>query len=146
MQSYIPRGPATTSDAEWTPKRQQTVAHFPHALISARVVASSRDFRIESTPKSVDNMLMVLRDLVREQQRTNALLEQLLATAQPSPAELEIRDIPDEEALEEIKAMFEAATEDLYYSDIADELRLPLPQVVRVCVRLMDDGVVGVAD
>lgn len=151
MTNYIPTDVpssvlASTTHVEWAPSRQQAVAYLPESLISASVgLASTRDFTVEYALKSVDKMSMVLRDLVREQRKTNALLERLLATAELAAAEIEIRDIPDERALEEIRAMFETATGDLYYSDIAEELCLPLPQVVRVCATLMDAGLVGVA-
>jgi hypothetical protein len=50
---------------------------------------------------------------------------------------IKLRELPDEVAMEEVRRYFGTAETPVYYSDIADHLRLDPEQVVRVCNRLI---------
>ena len=56
---------------------------------------------------------------------------------------LEMRDVLDEDAYREVRAYFGVAQSRLYYSQISENLLLPVEQVVRVCKRLTREGVIG---
>ena len=56
---------------------------------------------------------------------------------------IELRDIPKEEAKQEILAMFQSG-EILFYSDLATKLRLDLPLVVEICQELGQEGEIEV--
>ncbi|MCY3861543.1 MAG: hypothetical protein OXG67_06205 [bacterium] len=58
---------------------------------------------------------------------------------------IELREITMDEARAEIVDLF-AAGETLYYSDIADRLRLDLEMVVEICHKLQEEDVIYVAD
>ncbi len=66
----------------------------------------------------------------------------LLALAADEEA-IELRDIPKEEAKQEILAMFQSG-ETLFYSDLATKLRLDLPLVVEICQELGQEGEIEV--
>ena len=55
-----------------------------------------------------------------------------------------LRDIPREEAEEEIRALFYAG-ETLYYSDISERLGLDLELVVEICRRFQEEGEIEVS-
>lgn len=57
---------------------------------------------------------------------------------------IELREITMDEARAEIVDLF-AAGETLYYSDIADRLRLDLEMVVEICHKLQEEDVIYVA-
>lgn len=59
---------------------------------------------------------------------------------------IQLRDLPDQVVLEEVRRMFKEAKGDIYYSDIIDELCVGLEQVVRICNQLTESGEVGVSD
>lgn len=52
---------------------------------------------------------------------------------------IEIRDISDEEAREEILKLLLDEKEVVYFSDITDRLKLDLEQAHRVCMQLMEE-------
>jgi len=57
---------------------------------------------------------------------------------------IELREIPDEKAREEVIEMFrKSGHKPLYYSDISEKLRLPLDQVLRICDQLEQEGKIG---
>ena len=58
---------------------------------------------------------------------------------------IELREVTKDEARAEIIDLF-AAGETLYYSDIADRLRLDLEMVVEICHKLQEEDVIYVAD
>ena len=58
---------------------------------------------------------------------------------------IELRETTMDEARAEIVDLF-AAGETLYYSDIADRLRLDLEMVVEICHKLQEEDVIYVAD
>lgn len=58
---------------------------------------------------------------------------------------IELREVTMDEARAEIVDLF-AAGETLYYSDIADRLRLDLEMVVEICHKLQEEDVIYVAD
>ncbi len=77
-----------------------------------------------------------------------ATLEERVARLEELSAEvkvIELREITMDEARAEIVDLF-AAGETLYYSDIADRLRLDLEMVVEICHKLQEEDVIYVAD
>ena len=63
----------------------------------------------------------------------------------PQERVLVLRDIPREQARNEVKELFESGRT-LYYSDIADELSLDLEFVVSVCNELLESGDIHLDD
>ena len=58
-----------------------------------------------------------------------------------------LREISIEQACEEIKQLFkEAKSENLYYSDVAEQLHLDLKLVVEACDVLIEQGALQFAD
>lgn len=58
---------------------------------------------------------------------------------------IELREITMDEARAEIVDLF-ATGETLYYSDIADRLRLDLEMVVEICNKLQEEDMIHLAD
>lgn len=56
-----------------------------------------------------------------------------------------LREITREEAKDEIKELFDAGRV-LYYSDIADELRIDLELAVEICQELQNEGEIEISD
>jgi len=56
---------------------------------------------------------------------------------------IELRDIPREQAKEEIRQLFQSGRT-LYYSDIAEELGLELEVVVDICKKLQENGEIAI--
>ena len=54
-----------------------------------------------------------------------------------------LRTVTREQAKQEIRDLFQTG-ETLYYSDVAQRLRIDLPLVVEICQELEDEGGVGV--
>ena len=57
---------------------------------------------------------------------------------------VELREIPIEQAVEEIRELMSDG-EERYWSDIADELQLDIQLVIKACYILEDEGVLGEA-
>lgn len=77
-----------------------------------------------------------------------AALEERVARLEEHSAEvkvIELREVTMDEARAEIVDLF-ATGETLYYSDIADRLRLDLEMVVEICHKLQEEDVIYVAD
>ncbi len=85
----------------------------------------------------------------------NASLRQEIEQIKQRLAELEeripeervivLKEISKEEATEEIRQLFSSGRT-LYYSDIAEELRLDLELVVDICHELQESGEIGIDD
>ncbi len=76
-----------------------------------------------------------------------AALEERVARLEEHSEErvIELREVTMDEARAEIIDLF-ANSETLYYSDIADRLRLDLEMVVEICNKLQEEDVIYVAD
>lgn len=76
-----------------------------------------------------------------------AVLEEQVARLEEdsAPQVIELREVTMDEARAEIVDLF-ATGETLYYSDIADRLRLDLEMVVEICHKLQEEDVIYVAD
>lgn len=86
----------------------------------------------------------MLEAILQELREIRALLENVATRPEEEAEAIQVREIPDQEAREEILRLFrEAGTEPLYYSDISERLRLPVEQVVEICSRLEQEGVIG---
>jgi uncharacterized membrane protein len=83
-------------------------------------------------------------DFLRGMERQTQTMQQLITTlagrreASPEPA----RDVPLEQAVEEILRLFRERRQHLYYSDIAETLRLDLATVVQACEELERRGLI----
>lgn len=67
-----------------------------------------------------------------------------LSTMNDSFELVELREIPIEQAVEEIRELMSDG-EERYWSDIADELQLDIQLVIKACYILEDEGVLGEA-
>lgn len=77
-----------------------------------------------------------------------AALEERVAHLEEHSSEMkviELREVTKDEARAEIIDLF-ATGETLYYSDIADRLRIDLEMVVEICNKLQEEDVIYVAD
>ena len=83
-------------------------------------------------------------------QEVREITERLQRVEDRLPTEdsaIELRDLPDDRATEEVAAYFTAhAGQTLYYSDLSDALHLPLEQIVRACGRLIQEGSLGIGE
>jgi hypothetical protein len=73
------------------------------------------------------------------------LIDPTAQTAQPPESEdeiVELRDIPKEQAKQEIKNLLDSTQNALDHEEIADELRLGLELVVQACAELIEEGVI----
>ncbi len=75
---------------------------------------------------------MIIEEL---QKKVNKLMENL-----PTQKTIILREIDKTQAKQEIKKLFTATDEPLYYSDIAEELKLDLEMVVEICEELIKEG------
>ena len=57
-----------------------------------------------------------------------------------------LRDISFNQAREEIEELFRNTTDNLYFSDIMEQLRIDLELVVSVCNELLDEGKIEYGD
>lgn len=95
-----------------------------------------------------------LSEQINELQRENILLRQEivglksqlneLMKALPAEKTIVLREITKEEAKKEIQELFASTDEILYYSDIAERLRLDLTVVVEICKELIKEGKVKI--
>ena len=105
------------------------------AGISAFAVGteSSRWFEQENTQLRVQNY--ALRERIRAIEERLANIEATI----PKERVIVLQEISKEEAKEQIRNLFSTGRT-LYYSDIAEELRLDLEMVVEICNELQESG------
>ena len=85
-------------------------------------------------------------EIVALKARVEVLEEQVARLEEASEVRvIELREVTVDEARAEIVDLF-ATGETLYYSDIADRLRLDLEMVVEICHQLQEENVIYVAD
>lgn len=94
---------------------------------------SSRWFEQENTQLRIENY--ALRERIRAVEERLANIEATI----PKERVIILREISKEEAKEEIRNLFSTGRT-LYYSDIAEELRLDLEMVVEICNELQESG------
>jgi dCTP deaminase len=91
-----------------------------------------------------DEFLRVMNDMIRRNEELQKMVVDLAAAKSMSIAEIaETRDISPEDAEKEVLALFHKHhSEQLYYSDIADELNLDFGTVINACKALEDQGLI----
>jgi len=94
---------------------------------------SSGWFEQENTQLRIENY--ALRERIRAVEERLANIEATI----PKERVIILREISKEEAKEEIRNLFSTGRT-LYYSDIAEELRLDLEMVVEICNELQESG------
>lgn len=96
--------------------------------------------RLQSLEEENALLKTLLGEKIAELEARVAKIEE----AQPEEKIIVLREMPREEAKQAIMEMF---SEDrvLYFSDIAEELRLELPLVVELCQELMQEGKIEVS-
>ena len=98
---------------------------------------SSWWFEQENTQLRIENY--ALRERIRAVEERLANIEAAL----PKERVIILRDISKEEAKQEIRTLFSTG-QTLYYSDIAEELRLDLEMVVDICNELQESGEISI--
>ena len=94
-------------------------------------------FEQENTQLRIENY--ALRERIRAVEERLAHIE----AAIPTERVISLRDISKEKAKEEIRNLFTSGRT-LYYSDIAEELRLDLEMVVEICDELQESGEISI--
>ena len=98
-----------------------------------------RPLSISPLPTRLVLEYFALREELRQARQKLAELEN-----RPSREEvMVVRDITKEEAKEEIRQLLKGG-HTLYFSDIADELRIDLEMVVDICRELYNDQEIGI--
>ena len=140
---------STTAGAHWSPGERQDVhndmlggrqgvqyhmmlagARLSTAIYSGMVIAGGGGIAYVHEPLPRYALQAEVESLY---ERIAAL--EALAIEEPEP----LRDIPKEQAREEIRALYsEGGT--IYMSDVADRLNLPDEMVVEICLELADAG------
>ncbi|MBA7678137.1 hypothetical protein ES703_86408 [subsurface metagenome] len=106
---------------------------------SLRIAMSLSPFPISPLPTRFVLRYFALQEELGRVKRKLAELEN-----KPSGEEvMVVRDITKEEAKEEIRQLLKKG-ETLYFSDIADKLRLDLEMVVDICRELQDKKEIGI--
>lgn len=95
---------------------------------------SSSDI-LEQQNMQLRNENLILRDTIRGIQERLASIEASL----PREKVIVLRELSEKEAENEIKKLFSSG-KTLYYSDIAQQLRLDLELVVNICNKLQEQG------
>lgn len=103
-------------------------------------MASSSDL-LERENMQLRNENLILRDTIR---KIEERLSRIEASLQRDRVVV-LRDVSREQAKAEIQSLF-AQGKTLYYSDIAERLRLDLQSVVEVCKDLHESGEIEVVD
>lgn len=98
---------------------------------------SSRWFEQENTQLRIENY--ALRERIRAVEERLANIEATI----PKERVITLQEISKEEAKEEIRNLFSTGRT-LYYSDIAEELRLDLEMVVEICNELQESGGISI--
>lgn len=101
--------------------------------------ASSKLLEKENMQLGKENLL--LRDKLKNIEERLAIIEASL----PQEKIIILREVSKEVAEKEIKALFTEG-QILYYSDIAERLRLDLQLVVEICNELQSKGEIEVVD
>lgn len=97
----------------------------------------SRWFEQENTQLRIENY--ALRERIRAVEERLANIEATI----PKERVMILQEISKEEAKEEIRNLFSTGRT-LYYSDIAEELRLDLEMVVEICNELQESGEISI--
>jgi len=112
----------------------QRISHFSEATIGSLIEIELLDFSERITKLQRENNY--LQQQVEElQKKVSKLMESL-----PTQKTIILREINKAQAKQEIKKLFTATYEPLYYSDIAEELKLDLEMVVEICQELIKEG------
>jgi len=80
-----------------------------------------------------------MRQLEQEVYSLRQFVDEVYAASEET---ITLREIPREQAKQEIAALF-SGDEVLYYGDIAERLDLDLETVVDICNELEDEGIIG---
>ena len=109
------------------------------AGVSAFAVGTepSRWFEQENTQLRIENY--ALRERIRAVEERLANIEATI----PKERVIILQEISKEEAKEQIRNLFSTGRT-LYYSDIAEELRLDLEMVVEICNELQESGEISI--
>ena len=95
---------------------------------------------------TTSKMLAMQTEIDELRDRVTTLEEQIETLEEASIEDvIVLRTITREDAETEILALFTAG-ETLYYSDIAERLRIDLPMVVEICQELRERGEIGIDD
>lgn len=94
-------------------------------------------FEQENTQLRIENY--ALRERIRAVEERLANIEAVI----PTERVITLREISKEKAKEEIRNLFSTGRT-LYYSDIAEELRLDLEMVVEICNELQESGGISI--
>jgi len=94
-------------------------------------------FEQENTQLRIENY--TLRERIRAVEERLANIEALI----PKERVIILQEISKEEAKEQIRNLFSTGRT-LYYSDIAEELRLDLEMVVEICNELQESGEISI--
>jgi len=97
----------------------------------------SRWFEQENTQLRIENY--ALRERIRAVEERLANIEATI----PKERVIILQEISKEEAKEQIRNLFSTGRT-LYYSDIAEELRLDLEMVVEICNELQESGEISI--
>ena len=120
-------------------KVAENVMGKDHLLSDPRIDSARRDNR-----KLVTENRKLKKDLNEVRDRIEAVENRLSGLAGEEKV-IVLRAITREEAKDEIKGLFDAGRV-LYYSDIADELRIDLELAVEICQELENEGEIEVND
>lgn len=91
-----------------------------------------------------DEFLRVQQDMTRQNERFAEMVTKLLSDrAAAEPEEIELREVSLEQAKKEVLNLFQRhGTENVYYSDMVEELRIDLATIIEACKDLEKQGLI----
>jgi hypothetical protein len=91
---------------------------------------------------------LTVNELVERNKKTALRIEQLEETVRTSrDLYEELRDVSVEQAAQEIRELFNKSPgRDIYYSDLAQELKIDVATIMEACDSLVDGGVIEAAN
>jgi hypothetical protein len=89
------------------------------------------------------NMQQEIADIKGELASQRVLMEHILSRIGNSGVEIQIEEVDDTVAREQILKLFKEHSGSLFYDEIAEKLNLPLRQTVEICNQLEQEGLIG---
>ena len=88
-------------------------------------------------------MQQEIADIKGELASQRVLMEHILSRIGNSGVEIQIEEVDDTVAREQILKLFKEHSGSLFYDEIAEKLNLPLRQTVEICNQLEQEGLIG---
>lgn len=152
IEPLFRQGSFSTSSYIFTPTelapqvsdKMEAMSEYIYSCIVEKATERFIDGFVTGEITQLENRIALLENTVSEMENEIAFLKERLSAERTEEKTIVLREITKEEALNEIRNLFKKE-ETLYYSEIAEKLRLDLELVVEICNELMEKGEINIA-